>query len=397
MAEKQLNTVIILRNDTKESWEADGSYVLRNGEVGVGYVDIKDDEGNVTKTVVMAKIGNGQKSWKDLPQLEGVFEEDQILTYNFGRHKTTNGYVNAGGAGMTTSEWLLDALSEILLPTINYPSVSLTGGAYIEGASSTATSAEIGSKITALRWDGTFSAGSYKDAANSGTYGTTTNKTSNATGLAASNVTWAIANNKDSQTATTEDGKFTLTSDKYIQLTAEASTTYAKVTATATLDASNSYVPLNNVGSAYAAGKIAGFDKAGTTTKNLEGAVNVSAYRKPFWGVIAAAEGLKSPENYTSADVRALPKSGTSNGGLPTSLEVPAGSQMVVFFAKAGAKTSLTATDDKAMNAGVTFTKVANAVNVEGANGYTATAYDLWYVDWKAGIGSAKQLTLKWS
>lgn len=387
MANKQLDTVIILRNDSTTDW-ATSERVLESGEVGVGYLD----NGNV-----IVKAGDGEHKWAELPQVEGVFEQDQILTYNFGRHKTQNGYVNAGGAGMTTSQWLMDALSEILNPTINYPSVSMTGGAYIEGASSTATSAEIGSKITALRWDGSFSAGSYKDDANSGTYGTVESKTSDATGLSASNVTWAVANNVDSQTAATEDGKFTLTSDQYIQLTAETSTTYAKVTATATLDASGARTPLNNVGAEYEAGKITGFDAAGTVEKSVEGAIKVSAYRKPFWGVIAAADGLKSPEDYESADVRALPKNGTANKGFPSSLTVPAGSQMVVFFAKAGAYSSLTATDDKAMNAGVTFTKVPNAVNVNGANDYTATAYDLWYVDWKAGIGADKQLTLKWS
>ena len=392
MAEKVLQTVIILRNDQTTAWESADAYVLKNGEVGIGY--LTRDDGT---TAVIAKVGNNSAVWADLPQIEGVFEEDQILTYNFGRHKTSNGYVNAGGKGMTTSEWLLDALSEILTPTTNYPSVSLTGGAYIEGATSTATSAEIGSKITAIRWDGTFSAGSYKDNANSGTYGTKESKTSNSTGLSASNVTWSVSNNQDSQTATTEDGKFTLVSDDYIQLTAEASTTYAKITATATLDASKSYTPLNNVGAEYTAGRISGFDKNGTTTSTKEASVNVSAYRKPFWGVLAASADLKNPEAYTSADVRALSNSGTATKGFPSSLAVPAGSQMVVFFAKAGAYSSLTATDDKAMNAGVTFTKVANAVNVKGANDFTETAYDLWYVDWKAGIGSAKQLTLKWS
>ena len=85
MAEKQLNTVIVLRNDDKTSWEADGAYVLRDGEVGVGYFTVTDDKGN-SKRIVMAKVGNGEQAWKDLPQLEGVFEEDQILTYNFGRH-----------------------------------------------------------------------------------------------------------------------------------------------------------------------------------------------------------------------------------------------------------------------------------------------------------------------
>lgn len=393
MAEKTLHTVIILRNDSTTNWESSESYILKDGEVGIGY--LTRDDGS---KAVIAKVGNNQAAWKDLPQLEGVFEEDQILTYNFGRHTTTNGYVNAGGKGMTTSEWLLDALSEIKNPTVNYPSISaFTGSAYIEGSSSTASSAEIGSKITAIRWDGTFSAGSYKDAANSGTYGTVEAKTSNATGLAAGNVTWEISNNKDSQTAKTEDGKFTLAEADYIQVTAEASTTYAKITGKATLDASGARTPLNNVGAPYAAGKITGFDAAGTTVSTKEANVNVSAYRKPFWGVIAAASDLKLPTAYTSADVRALPKSGTSNKGLPTSLAVPAGSQMVVFFAKAGAYSSLTATDDKAMNAGVTFTKVANAVSVNGANNYTAASYDLWYVNWGAGIGSEKQLTLSWS
>ena len=70
---------------------------------------------------------------------------------------------------------------------------------------------------------------------------------------------------------------------------------------------------------------------------------------------------------------------------------------MVIFAAKAGAYSSLTATDDKAMNATVGFTKVASAVQVKGANDFAATAYDIWYVDWQAGIGSAKQLTLKWA
>ena len=48
------------------------------------------------------------------------------------------------------------------------------------------------------------------------------------------------------------------------------------------------------------------------------------------------------------------------------------------------------------MNAGVTFTKVENAVKVEGANGYTAVDYDMFYVDWNAGIDAAKKLVLTW-
>lgn len=375
MAEKTLNTVIVLRNGSKEAWEAENSYKLRPGEVGVGYMSVTTGEGDaaVTKSVPIIKVGtDGETAWKDLPQAEGVFEEDQILTYNFGRHTTSNGFVNAGGKGMTTSEWLRDALSEIKEPTITQPTFTLT-------ASGTGAGGEIGDYITALKWDGTTTYGSYE-------YGP-------ATGLSAANRTWSISNDIDSQTSTKEDGTFTLTSDKYIQLTQEASKTYATITGTYSLDASGAADPFNNVGVATS-GKIT--DKSGT----IEAAVKATAYRKVFWGVLAAGSAL-DVENLTSADIRGLSKNGKS---LPTSLDVAAGSQMVIFAAKAGTKSSLTAKDTAAMNAGVGFTKVANAVAVEGANGFEAVDYDIWYVDWNpdkvegyTGIGSAKKLSLTWA
>lgn len=389
---KQLNTVIILRNDSTTDW-ANSERVLESGEVGVGYLD----NGNV-----IVKAGNGSDKWKDLPQVEGVFEEDQTLTYNFGRHVTKNGYVNAGGKGMTTSQWIMDALSEILNPKINYPNATLAVGTVTTDTGDF----EIGSKITKFAWSGSFSAGSYKDVNNSGTYGTTNNSTSNATGLKASNVTWSITNTIDSQTGATEDGTFTLTSDGYQQINSESSSTYAYLNGTATLDASGAYTPLNNVGAEYAAGKITGFDAEGTTTKTFSNvAVKATGFRKPFWGIKSAAEAISVDENgvpqVTSAIVRALSNKGTSTKGLPTTTStapfvVAAGSQQVFFFAKAGEYTSVEATDAAAMNAPVTFTKVANAVSVEGANSYEGTNYDMFFVDWKAGIDADKKLVLTW-
>ena len=390
MAEKTLNTVIVLRNDDKSSWEADEAYVLRDGEVGVGYFTVTDDEGN-NKRVVMAKIGNGKLPWKQLPQLEGVFEADQILTYDFGRHKTSNGYVNAGGAGMTTSQWLLDALSEVLAPTVNYPGATLACGTITTDTGDK----EIGSKITKFAWAGTPSYGSYKDAANSGTYGTKEDKTSGGTGLGASNFTWSISNSLDTQTGSTEDGTFTLDSANYQQLNSEASTTYAYLNGSVTLDASKSRTPLNNVGAEYADGKIAGFDKAGTTEKAFtDVAVACGAFRKPFWGVLTTAYDIGT---LTSANVRDLSGKGTKNDGFPTTLAVAAGSRQVIFCAKAGVYKTLAAKDTAAMNAGVTFTKHASAVSVNGANNFTATEYDVWEVTWADPIASAKSLSLTWT
>lgn len=369
MAEKTLNTIIVLRNDSSTDW-ANSEVILKSGELGVSYLD----NGNV-----LVKAGDGKSKWADLPQVESVLENDVLLTYTVGKHTVASGsFKNAGGKDMTFSEWFIDAHKETVEPTITQPTASLSASAIVENSDP-----EIGAKITALRWDGGFSAGSYK-------IGSATQST----GLSSSNTTWAVSNSVDSQTSTAMDGTFTLTSDKYIQINTDGSANYARIDATVTLDASGANTPKNNLGE-NTDGKITAETAGSPWSKQAN--VAATGYRKPFWGVIAAADGLKDPTSYVSADVRALPNSATTAKGFPSSLAVPAGSQMVVFFAKSGIYSSLTATDDKAMNAGVTFTKVANACSVEGANGFTGTNYDLWYVNWGAGIGSAKQLTLKWS
>lgn len=378
MADKTLNTIIVLRNDKSTDW-ADSEVILREGELGVSYLD----NGNI-----VVKAGDGVNKFAELKQVEGVFEKPVTLTQNFGYYNDvpSGGYKTyEATAGMTTSEFLLSALKKTVEPTITQPTASLSASATVEN-----NDPEIGAKITAFKWDGGFSAGSYK-------IGSATQST----GLASDDTTWAISNSIDSQTSTLMDGTFTLTSDKYIQINTEGSATYARVDATVTLDTTDAKTPKNNLGE-DTDGKITVASAGAPWSKSAN--VNVSGYRKPFWGVIAAADGLKNPEEYVSADVRALPNNATTANGFPTSLEVPAGSQMVVFFAQAGKYSSLVATDDLANNATIQFTKVANACSVEGANGFTGTNYDLWYVNWNpdmalgyTGIGADKQLTLKWS
>lgn len=385
MAQQTINTVIVLRNDKSTAWEQ-SSHVLLEGEVGISYLE----NGNV-----IAKLGDGEHTWADLPQIEGVLEDEITLTHNFGRYKTTNGKVKTTDAkGKTISEWLIHALSEVLNPKTNYPTLSMTGGVYVEGASSTTTKCEIGSKITALRWDNTFSSGSYKDAANSGTYGTTASATSNATGVTVKD--WSISNDIDSQTATTEDGKFTLNSANYIQVDTEGTNSYATVYTNATINLANVRTPLNNLGDAYEAGKIKGWDTAGNTVKSLSASCSVEAYRKPFWGVKAAGSTLDI-NNLTSADIRGLSNSGTATDGLPSTLAVAVGMQQVIFAAKAGTKASLTVKDAAAMNATVSFTKKEAAVSVKGANDFDGTDYDIWYVDFGSGLDAAMSLELTWA
>lgn len=373
MSSKQINTVIVLRNDQTTAWESSEHKMLA-GEVGIGYLP----NGNV-----IAKIGDGVHTWSKLKQLEGVLEDDITLTYNFGRHVIKNGSVNAGGKGMTTNQWLIDALSEIKEPTIIKPDASLSASAVGGG--------EIGSYITGLKWDGSVSYGSYE-------YGSVGHVGQSASGLSSSDVSWAISNSRDhTQTAATEDGTFTL-GDNKIQIDSESRKEYAQITGVCTLDVTNARTPINNVGNATE-GKITGFSD-GNTQKSITASVSASSYRKPFWGVLAPADVLKRKiniDNLTSADIRGLSNSGTSNKGLPSSIAVPAGTQMVIFAAKAGEYKSLVANDTLAQNAIVSFEKAAKPVAVEGAYGFTAVDYDIWYVNWGAGIEAAKQLSLTWA
>ena len=381
-----INNIIVLRNDTKEAWEADAAYRLVAGEVGVGYMTRTITEGDetITTQVPIIKVGDGVHTWKELPQAEGVFENDVVLTSALGKYTIpASGYVRVPNSkGMTTSELLLDALSEVKEPTIAEPSITSTASVVGGG--------EMGAYITGVKWTGNFTDGSYQ-------YGSESHPSSTATGLSASNVTWSISNDNDNQTATTEDGTFTFTSDKYKQIDSESSKTYVTVTAEYDLDASGARTPLNNVGVATD-GKI-----ASRTDKKITASASATGYRKPFWGVLTTpfaetknAEGAVTAISVTSDDIRGLTGKGTATRGLPTTLAVPEGSRQVIFAAKAGTYSSLTAKDGNAQDATVTFSKIANAVNVEGANDYTATAYDVFEVTWGDPIASAKALKLTW-
>lgn len=362
MAQQTINTVIVLRNDQTTAWES-SEHVMLKGEVGIGYLE----NGNV-----IAKLGDGENTWKDLPQIEGVFENDITLTYDFGKHKTQNGSVKAKAQGMTTSQWLIDALSEVLEPTIVQPTAEMT-------ASFSPSSGEAGTNITKVKWTGSFTDGTYS-------YGSSANKTADS--AANTSVTWVVKNG-ETEIGTAQSGEA-----EYSAQMGDSAVTLT-LSAIATINTDGAYTPINNVGE-ETEGKITGFDTDGTKTKTLAPTASVTGYRKPFWGIKAAGAAL-DVNALTSAQIRDLGNSGSKADGFPASLSVPEGSQQVFFLAKAGVYKSLSAKDTAAMNAGVTFTKVEKAVKVEGANNYTAVDYDMWYVDWGAGIDSAKSLALTWS
>jgi hypothetical protein len=362
-----IQTILIVRNDGTSNWEK-SDYCLLKGELGIGYLE----NGNV---IVKSGV-DGNTKWASCPQVEGVLEKDLILTYNFGRHTTSNGFVDAKGKGMTVSQWIEDALSVTKAPTITYPSASMSA-AFKYG------STEAGDYVTAVTWDGGFSSGSYQ-------YGTNTNGSANTT--TGATVSWKVKDASGNEIGTAQDNA---TGWAYSAQIADTAITYTLSSeATINLPAEGTYVPKNNVGALVASSRITGFDKDGTQKKTFSPQASVTGYRKPFWGILTTPYDVDA---LTSAQVRGLANSGTSTAGVPTTLSVPAGSRQVLILAKAGTKSKLVANDSLAMNAEVSFDKKANAVAVEGKNGYTAVNYDLWSVTWDGPIASDKSLTLTWS
>lgn len=270
----QINTIIVLRNDSTTDW-ARSTYKLLPGEVGVGYMERSMEDGT-TKQVPIIKVGDGEHAWTELPQAEGVFENDQILTYSFGRHAVDAniGYINAGGAGMTTSEWLLDALSVTEEPTITKPTASMS-------ASFTPSSGETGTAITKVNWNGSFTDGTYE-------FGSVETKdVTDATAKKKANaaVSWVVKFG-DTQIGTTEDGSYAqslVMGDDAVNVT---------LSATATLNTTNIRTPVNNVG-AETTGKITTFQN-GSTTMTFSPKASVTGYRKMFVGTPADASALDS-------------------------------------------------------------------------------------------------------
>jgi hypothetical protein len=119
---------------------------MAKGELGIGYWDSPKG----LKKII--KAGDGKHVWNELPQLEYVITDDLILTQDFGKHKTHLGKVNAGGQGMTMSEWIVDALREVKDPMLTNPNFTLDSVL----VKTEPEGNEIGSVVKEVSWRGTY-------------------------------------------------------------------------------------------------------------------------------------------------------------------------------------------------------------------------------------------------
>lgn len=413
--EKQIRTTLILRNDTSANWAA-SSLVLKKGEVGfdtdlhifkVGdgtktwsqiethFVDfaavekaIEDATKNLhttdvyqkeialggDKAAALAEIASpvkgdiaiikealqggkyqytayvrGETNWEAMDgnyDAENVyFQKDLTITAPIGVQTIpSSGSKTLSTTGKNIKQVFDMILAQAKNPDVTQPSVSIS----LTGAGAK----EVGSEFTPS-YTVSFNKGSYQ-------YGPDTGITA----------TYAVSDT-DSHTATTATGSFA-------KFTVGDSTNY-KVSVVATHTAGAD--PKNNLGATEGvAGKIA----AGT--KNADSSV-VTGYRNSFWGGVKSKEGTP-----TSAIIRGLAgkKNGTISAGNTGDAQENVG-DMRVIIAVPAPRTINSIKDVNGLNAEAfsAFTHVT--VDVEGANGYEAKSYNVYYKDNAAACDKANK------
>ncbi|MDD6837342.1 MAG: hypothetical protein PUF04_09360 [bacterium] len=269
-----------------------------------------------------------------------------------------NGSIIHSAEGKNLLETLSTLFAETKAPTIIDPVVSLT-------ASGSPSSAEVGTKITKLNWNGSFTSGSYEYGSVEGE----TKHTDMATGI--TGATWKITNSIDDQSSTAEDGAFTLTEEDQIVIDTVGSKTYATISWEGTY-ADSPRTPVNNIG-VPVDGAIVGATKTGVVN------VNVTGYRNSFYYV---------GDDYTSTADSAFIRTTTARGsstkdfnvntyakdGKTKCLTVPGGTKRILI-AVPGTATLSEVKDLDGMGLDVKGNFTTSTVQVRGANNAASTAY----------------------
>ena len=259
------------------------------------------------------------------------FDDDITYTVAIGTLAQPSGSAKFAAKGKNVEQVLSSLMAQEANPTKSNPAVSFSA----QGGFGTV---EIGTKRN-LTYTAALSAGSY-------TYGP-------ATGITAQS--WEVSCTGVADKKTTATGTFE-------NIVAEA--TAKKITAKATYN--EGAIPVTNLGNQYPAGKIA----AGSASKDSN---VLQGVRYMFWGPMTEDIALNS------ASIRALSHKEAAAKKTLTTFGAGAGAKKVVIACPAGYNVTKVLMPS-AMNADATasFIKQAGTVMVEGAEGYTAVAYNVW-------------------
>lgn len=385
MPDKIINTRIQVLNDTAEALAAQGAAIPKAGEIvyendtrkmkigdgNTSYANLKyfggdsaknfevtpaegeEDIAAITRVVADAELHTGDTAivkrvitgdktsytayvydggWKAMDgnyRADNVYFDDDITyTVAIGTLAKPSGSAKFNAKGKNVQQVFSSLMAQEANPSKTNPAVTI-------GTQTNFGTFEIGTKKN-LVYAATLSAGSY-------TYGP-------ATGITAQ--TWSAV--CDGQTLNTASGTFE-------NVVAEANA--KKITVTATYN--EGAIPVTNLGNPYPEGKIA----AGSASKDSSNFVGV---RHMFYGPMTTDATLDS------AAIRALRHEAANKKTIAT-FGAGAGAKKVVVACPAGYNVTKVLMPS-AMNADATanFIKQAGTVMVEGAEGYTAVAYNVW-------------------
>lgn len=409
MATSTLNTRIVLRNDTAENWLSSNTVLLK-GEIGIetdtykfkvgdgtsawndldyygdnaepvyntavyigDIVNGGDKEAGITTAldeneahkgdicIIREAIADDKKQYtayvyngSQWEAMDGnydadnvYFNKDLVFTEAFGKFTPdTTGSVSIPTAtdGMSLRKLLEQAFAEEKNPTITPPSTSIT----LTGAGAK----EVGTEFTPSYSVG-FNKGKYQ-------YGPDTGVTA---------TSYAVTDTLDAS-STTATGSFT-------KFTVADDTNY-KVSVTTSYG--DGAIPKTNLGNDYAAGQI----KAGSKTASSSA---VTGYRNEFYGTMTT-----KPVSMSSGDIRNLTgKKAQATGNI--SVSIPVGALRVVV-AVPNTKVVNSVLDVNGLNAQIFSSFTHTTVEVEGANGYTAATYNVYYLDYANANDTANTYTV---
>ena len=295
------------------------------------------------------------------------FDSNLTYTSSIGALKLASGKSSDvyEAKGKSLEEVIKRLMAETIAPTIGQPSYSFDS----IGSNLSSTTVECGTEVTQLKWNATFNDGSYN-------YGhLNADGTVNTSTAAGCTATYSMSCDKagSTTTPTAQDGTWVLDT-AYVVKDTDSSAAVGTITTKCKI-AGSPYKPINNIGEEVD-GQITAKDEISKSKT-----YNVTGYRAWFCGYkngdsIIKKDGVKDATAITGAQIRSL---GTSkNGSWASSMNVDKMQQM--FFAAPKGKGSKPSIADSKTTAPQTV-KGPFEVEVEGANGYTATTYEVWYVD----------------
>ena len=315
----------------------------KNGDIAVLSKVIDGDKKSYTAYV----YDNAWKAMDGNYNASNVyFDKDLTYTVGIGTLAQPSGSATFKAAGQSVEDVLKTLMAKEVDPSTTQPSATLS--------SDNIGAKEVGTNI-AINYNISTNPGSY-------TYGPET-------GVTFSDYKATF----NGETLTGASGTFTS-----VQVTDNMS-----LSISGSVNHSDGVIPKTNLGNAYEKGQI----KAATKSLS-EG--TLTGYRNWFYGYKAGGATIDAA-NLTSANIRALTP---QNGSFPGTISTNKMQQM--FFAIPKGKKTDVSVANNVNGAPCTVTKVTD-IMVEGANGYTAIAYDVWYVNNAAPDGGSNtyKITVK--